>query len=181
MNDESGERVVRSQRVSAGDILQVEGQAIRDPQAGLERPAIALIGEHRSIGTTDTNLNGLCAWSIPTDVGLSYDRVACDRNRIRIGGQRRRDRGTRCVNRCRTNITLKYIRPRICQILDIHATARRIIERDLDRRISNNEISPEKVTLHSRREKDAVRISENRILFDYVSRIYRSRKTHTEV
>jgi hypothetical protein len=66
-------------------------------------------------------------------------------------------------------------------ILDIHTTARRIIERDLDRRVSNNEISLEKVTPHSWREKDAVRISENRILFDYVSRIYRSRKTHTEV
>jgi hypothetical protein len=40
----------------------------------------------------------------------------------------------------------------------------------------NNEISPEKVTFHTRREKDAIRVSGNRILLDYIPGVYRSRK-----
>src|SRR6266852_1945471 len=181
MNDKRCECVVRSQRVSAGYILQVEGQAVRYPNAGLERPAITLVGEHRSIRTADMNLDGLCAGSVPTDGGLAYDRVACDPNGIRAGGQRRSDRRTRCVNRCRTNVTLKHIRARICLVLDIYTTARHIIQGYLDRRVSHNEIASEEVTFHSRCEKDTVRVSANGILLAYVPGVYRSRKPHPEV
>jgi hypothetical protein len=51
----------------------------------------------------------------------------------------------------------------------------------LDGRISDNDVPPEKIPFHSRRKKDTVCVSKNRILLDYVPGIDRSRKTNAEV
>ena len=105
------------------------------------------------------DLDDLSIRRVPTQRGLPRDRTACDGNGIWTRRQRWSNRRTWCVDRGPAYIPLKHIRPRICLILDIQTTTRRVIEGYLDRGISDNEISPEKVTLHSRRKKDSIRIA----------------------
>ena len=181
MNDERRESVVRSQRVPTRHVLKIKRKPIRYPNTRLHRAATALLGPDGSVRATDMDFDHPSIRRVPTYGCLPYDPVARDRNGIRIGGQRRTDRRTRRIDRGPTDITLERIRPRICEILNIDTAARRIIHRYLDRRISHHEISPEKVTLHSRCEKDTVRVSENGILLDNIPRIDRSRKTNTKV
>jgi len=181
MNNERRERVVRGKWVAASDILKIKRKPVRCPNTRLHRPAIALLGPDGSVRATDVDFDHLSIRRVPIYSCLSYDRVACNGNGIRIGSQGRSHRRTGRIDRGPTDIALERVRPRICQILDIHTAGRRIIHRYLDRRISHNEISPEKVSFHSGREKDTVRVSENGVLLDYIPRINRRRKTNTEV
>ena len=48
MNNQRGQRIVRGQRFSASDILQIEGRAVRHPGAGLLRSVIASGGNRGS-------------------------------------------------------------------------------------------------------------------------------------
>ena len=77
MNNQRGQRIVRGQRFSASDILQVEGRAVRHPGAGLRRSVIPVVGEERAIGAANVNLDIGRAWRTPTDRGSSIRR-ACD-------------------------------------------------------------------------------------------------------
>src|ERR1035441_7207600 len=75
MNNQRGQRIARGQRFSAGDILQVEGRAVRHPGAGLLRSEIPSGGEERAIRAANVNLDGGCVWRIPTDRGNSIRRT----------------------------------------------------------------------------------------------------------
>ena len=163
MNHERGERVIRSKRVAASDILKIKSKPIRCPNTRLHRAAIALLGPDSSVRATDMDFDHPRIRRVPTYGCLPYDRVACNGNGIRIGGQGWSNGRTRCIDGSCTNIPLKHIRARICLVLNIYPTARRVIQGHLDRRIPNNEISTEKVTLYPRREKDTIRVSENGI------------------
>jgi len=56
-----------------------------------------------------------------------------------------------------------------------------MVQINLDSRISSDEVRPEQVALDSRRQKDPVRISDNYVLLNYVSRIRGTGKTDAEV
>ena len=87
MHNQRGQRIVRGQRFSASDILQVEGRAVRHPGAGLLRSVIPSGGEERAIRAANVNLDGGCVWRIPADRSSSIPR-ACDRYRVWRRGQR---------------------------------------------------------------------------------------------
>src|ERR1035437_7716999 len=60
MNNQRGQRIVRGQRFSASDILQVKGRAVRHPEAGLLRSVIPSGGEEWAIRAANVNLDGDC-------------------------------------------------------------------------------------------------------------------------
>ena len=128
MNDESGERVVRSQRVPTRHVLKIKRKPIGYPRARLDRSAISLLGQYCSVRATNVDLNDLSIRRVPTQRGLPYDSTACDGNWIWTGRQRWSNRRTRCIDRGHANIPLKRVRPRICLILDIQTATRRVIE-----------------------------------------------------
>ena len=128
MNDERSERVIRSQRVSARDILKIKRKPIGYPRTRLDRAAITLLGQQCSVWTSDMDLGDLSIRRVPIQRGLPYDSTACDGNRIWTGRQRWSDRRTWCIDRGPAYIPLKRVRPRICLILDIQTTTRRVIE-----------------------------------------------------
>ena len=86
MNNQHGQRIVRGQRFSASDILQVEGRAVRHPGAGLLRSVIPSGGEERAIRAANVNLDVCRVWRIPTDRGSSIRRT-CDLDGVWRRGQ----------------------------------------------------------------------------------------------
>ena len=56
-----------------------------------------------------------------------------------------------------------------------------MVQINLHRWISGDQVRPEKVALDSRSQKDPVRVSDDYVLLDNVSRIDRSRETDAEV
>ena len=127
------------------------------------------------------NLDGLCAWSIPTDGGLAYVGVARDRNRIRTGGQGRRDECTWSVDRCKTDVPLERIRAISRHVQNISATAGSVIDGDLHRRVADDQVSTEDVSLNSLCQKDPIRISDDCIVLDYVPGVRGNDKANSKV
>ena len=86
MHNQHGQRIVGAQRFSAGDILQVEGRAVRHPRAGLRRSLTPSGGEERAIRAVNVNLDVCRVWRIPTDRGSSIRR-AHERDGVRGCGE----------------------------------------------------------------------------------------------
>src|ERR1700722_5111148 len=122
MDDQSGQRIVQGEWFPTGDILQIEGQAVRYPKARLYRSTISPSGEKWSVRAADVNLGDLCIRCNPIDGGRSKGGLARHRNGVRIGCQRRSDRWTRGVQRGHTDITLKGIGAGVGKVLNIEAT-----------------------------------------------------------
>lgn len=181
MDDQCGQRIVQGQRFPTGDVLQIEGHAVRYPGARLCRSAISPCSEEWSVRAADVNLGDLRIRCNPINGGRSKGGLARHRNGVRIGGQRRSDRWTRRVQRGHTDITLKGISAGIGKVLNIEATGCGVVQSDLHGRIADDSVSTKRVPLNSRSQEDAICIPEDLVVFDCVVGVDGSGKPDSEI
>ena len=151
--------------------MQVEGHPIRHPGPGLHRSAIAVLREKLAVWAADVNLNHLSIRRIPVQRSRTEEGAAGDRYGIGIRRQRGPHGGAGRVDGTQTDIALERISAGVRQVLNIQPTYRRIIERNLDRRVPGDEVSAHDVSLNAGGQKDPVRIPNNDILLNHIAGI----------
>ena len=181
MHHQRGQRVIRGQRLPAGDVLQIEGHSIRHPGACLDRSAEAHPREERAIGAANVDLYDVRSGGVPTERGRSNQRAGSYWYGIGAGGERRSRRGAGRVHRGETGVADKRIRARGRQVFDIKAAAGGTIQRYLNRRIAGNCVSPEDVSLNPRGQEDPVRVPGNDVVLNYVAGIESGNQADTKI
>jgi hypothetical protein len=91
------------------------------------------------------------------------------------------DVGAGRIDRRQTDVVLERVRAGRRRIPDVDALVGRKAVRDLNRRISRDDVSPDDVPLNARREDDPVGVSENRIVLDDVVVVRRRDEADAEV
>src|SRR5260370_19483960 len=87
MNHSRSQCVIRRQRLTAGDILQIKSHAIGYPGAGCLRSTAGPRGEERTGRASDMNLDDLGVGRFPGERGGSHQGAPRDRYGIWTGWQ----------------------------------------------------------------------------------------------
>src|SRR5262249_51871042 len=137
MHDDRRQRVIGGERLSCGDILQIEGHAVGHPGAGLRRSAIPCARKEVAVWAIDVNLDDLHVRSIPTECSSSRDRIPIDRYWIGAGGQRGWCGGwERRIEGSETDMGWECVCARRSQVDDVRGRSyRRVVQGDLQGRV----------------------------------------------